>query len=752
MSEITKAATTQAEFLRLIDTQLAARQFDLASETLKQAYDADPSAPEVRLREALLNQQQGRLEAAAQTLQRLASDYPAFIRAKAQLLNTLLLADRLIDIPENQELVNTVLEHQNNNFYALKAQLSLALQNTNSREHSNNIEEALRISLKHHPFGYQFIDICIKKLSPPQVEHLFNNCSDIPSPALKLRNAQRLIRRNTPKAALLLLSQAYDISSEHLPVIRSLLHLLIDLDKHDEFSNLIEASSIHLKSEEEVIKFKLLSLLKQRKFHEAITLSKSLKKHPNLKPETIDAYIQLILKINKVDEFKYILESFGNKINPIQQCEIYYRLGDFSSSLHKAEQAMQKRPDVQSITAYYQSLRALGEQQRGIDTLEQGIKQFKSISLYGLLIKANAETGNKERCIQLLEIVENLFKKPKAFADILHSTCMILRSDLGMLEKFKLWANTYKSPQYITYYIDILRICGQHHEANQIDNKFQVQPTDFDRKLNLITELQKISLDNANHLTPASCFAWIKADKTQWQFIDWYGRARWGQQANRLFTKAFSTDCSQIEPDWDQYPLINTDMSPITSLLSKKKGLVIASSHRGPVAASMVAMKRAGISTRIIATTGRSLEPHFRTSFLTEQPHTAIKQLIASLKDNEAIISSPDLSKGKGGIEFDFMHGKLTLAPIMPRLCYRNRTPSLWMKAYWTEANDIAIEFRELPSPEPEELESAFIERWGKAYLDLLEQQLCGDPANIGFSEEWRSWAIPQPGVANALA
>ncbi|MBN1008012.1 tetratricopeptide repeat protein [Amphritea pacifica] len=724
-----------AALLTTIDKQRADGQFSEAKATLEHALIINPKHTGLRYRDALLNQQSGDLQLAEFKLRQLIIDQPEFFWAKVQLLNILMQADKLESNDENHHLAQAVLTKDPLNQSALKATLTLAILNRNALE----IQTTLQIALTHHQ-GYPFVNICTKYLSKAEAITVFKNCENTDNPALWHRLAELYIQSESRDEALPLLQRILEIEPTHEPAHRMLLSSLLFLKRYTELDEHIAKAELLISESEFVARIKASSLHKQGRFIEALGITRKLIETPKPSEASKNLHGWLLLSIDKANEYQPFLKKLNNNENNIIKSHLQYRLGFFSESLQSAELAYQQDP--RTLDIYIQRLKLLGQTEKITEILKQSISEKDCQLFHELLILNYAQSGQLDNCIKAIEDFESMFEYDQSALNILFSACITLRSDLGKLEIFRQqYEKQPENSQAFIRYLDILRIMGRHKEANQHDRLVaqnhvpdQLPSANIQENIdNIEAPSQPVPINNA-------WFAWLLANQSTESFDAWYKRAHWGVQANTLIQGTFIQDCQSYTPKWCNYPIDPINLNLIDRLLTKGRGLIAVSSHHGPSVCSIIQLHRNNYPLSVVASTGRELKPQLETIFLTANPTSELRQLSKRLNHNEILVTAPDMSRGKEGISFNFLRGTLTLSTLLPRLAYRRGTPLVWMQARWTQNNRIHIDLQELPSPKQNQSEDDFIQCWATAYLSLLEEHLCGDPANLSFMDEWKQW------------
>ncbi len=708
-----------------------------AEKLLHSSINYAPGHPGLRHREALMSLDKENYSLAVSQFRQIIKNHPDFYWAKAQLLNTFILNENLENTKEVDTLIESVLERDHINSFALKAKLILAVE---CREFSN-IQRVLRQAQVHYPRNYKFVNICKDQLSQKEQKVIFEACADLNSIALLHSLARLYVDMNDKSQAILLLKRVLDIDPEYEPVHRLLLRVINSLELYDELDYHIELARPWVSDKELVDSYKASSLYKRQRFYEALKITKTLVESPGVSDGTKALHGWILLSTGQYIEYENSLGMLDSTKSPVLYSNLQYRLGRFSESIQTIKSAWeQDKSNLSFVALYSQHLRSVGRVKEASELLSETLKTQRNKGLSEQLVLAYAELKEVTLCKAVLAGLEHDFDYDASLTNTLFIACITLRSDLDRLSVFqKKYQDQPESNEDLSRYLDILRIMGKHEEASRLDKGF-LQQKPLGNSKSLKDSISDITIPENKQMIHNTWFAWEFADKSAWSFDDWYNRAYWGSQANALIADCFLKDCQLQSPNWNNYPVKSRDLSKIDQLLEQGNGLIAISSHHGPVAASMIELRRNNYSITVIATTGRELDTQFRVSFLTEDSVKEIRKISKRLNQNEVVISSPDLSHGKGGISFDFLNGKLELAPLYPRLMYRHQTPSVWMQAFWDKDNNIQIDLQLLPAPEDSETEAEFIQRWGNAYISRLENHLKGDPANLAFIDKWQSW------------
>ena len=223
--------------------------------------------------------------------------------------------------------------------------------------------------------------------------------------------------------------------------------------------------------------------------------------------------------------------------------------------------------------------------------------------------------------------------------------------------------------------------------------------------------------------------AWNLADKSLWEHDAWQRAVLWGADAHQLVT----TWCDGPEIGRGELDAL-TDAPSLDAVLSridKSRHPVFVMSHFGPFAAILRALETRGVPGRMLHASFLARQGDGRTIFAYDG--NAPREVIQELRRGNGLVAVPDNWLMPDKSEFSLGERKIKISVLVPKLAYRLRVDIVWLKAYWTVGNRIAVEAEPAFAASKGETEAAFTARWGQAYLARIDNQMRGDPRNLNL-------------------
>lgn len=699
-------------------------------------------SPAERFQQAVSCRKNGDPDQAICILEKISESHPDFYQAKPLLMDLLLCNSKFHDSPSHRKLLQEVQTRTPLIPLVFRARILLALLS----EESELLASLMAEALKACDNGYIYTDLCLKHLSPEEATVLFESVSGTNNPELLHRLAGLYINKGQPRKAIPLLEQAIKTRPPKIPVARLFLSALLTLDKHKELDQWLSSFSTEIQLDNEIRLTLARSLQKRQRLGEALAITRELIRIPEISSKSFSTHCWLLLTADRADEYASILRHPEIEKHPILASHFYFRTGKFRKSLEYAEKHWNQYPgDINAVILYSHRFQTLREFDKAANVLEQELKDHDKPVLYRELLTVYAKNGNNNACLKTLELFESRHSYTRNEILTLAQAYTYLLSDLERENTIRTYVEENPEDDEIFFcYCEVLRITGKESQADKMEfdryNK-RIRPSS-----NISEEIKQIDTNNSAYIYNA-CFPWLHADKETWNFDAWLKRANWGLNANTILMRNIHLDCKYYHPgsDWSDYPVEPVDWSLVDRLLEKKRGLVAVTSHHGPYTINMTQILIKYGDRVTLGSTVNNLKPRIQSHYLAKNPKKSLKIFKKSLTANGILFSAPDKSRTHNNTPFDFLAGKCEMSSMYCRLAYAHQSPSVLLTSIWTPANKLRIIITELPTPQANESENEFTQRWCQDYLRQVSQLLIGDPANISFDDDWQNWVSNEP-------
>lgn len=373
------------------------------------------------------------------------------------------------------------------------------------------------------------------------------------------------------------------------------------------------------------------------------------------------------------------------------------------------EQSLQQDPDhIPSLLLAGQVLFEDGQVRSAVSYLRRATERAPGVQSYKLRLG---------RCLMLAN-------QPAAAADT-------------MIEALKMGA---VSERWKRLAVSALSQANRMHEAEALfaeylDEKRRSLPLSIDVGIeNLESQLDRAAVSQKR-------LDWM------WTFLDkiglvppgetrntWEDKVKWGYLADKLIQDWLECNPTEAEQVAALFVGMDEAKQRLADLMKRKKGLLLASAHIGPIFVGPLAMSLLRIDHNWVAHLP-SVSPEFYLSNMVSTSDQSgvgvISQVYTALEEGRAVVIAVDGVSGAKTRKIEFEGLSIPHSDFLARMSYRMKVPSVFVAPYWCDGK-IRVLFEELPNPADHETRLEFVNRWNSSYLSMLKNCMSLGAENLG--------------------
>jgi len=225
----------------------------------------------------------------------------------------------------------------------------------------------------------------------------------------------------------------------------------------------------------------------------------------------------------------------------------------------------------------------------------------------------------------------------------------------------------------------------------------------------------------------------------------WERAARWGYLADH-----YILDWLECRDDQAHEAMLRladlTDFERTLSAVDRSKGLILASSHIGPMYAGPLALELIGVRSKWLASTPSVARTSYARSLISTSDQSGsevARHVLTSLNGGNAVVIAVDGAINLAAPRISFEGQEITYSAFASRMAHRLGIPSMFAAPRW-ENGQIQIVLERMPDALPGESADDHADRWREAFLISLRNFLGGAPENLRLSGGlWRYVRAP---------
>jgi tetratricopeptide (TPR) repeat protein len=293
-----------------------------------------------------------------------------------------------------------------------------------------------------------------------------------------------------------------------------------------------------------------------------------------------------------------------------------------------------------------------------------------------------------------------------------------------------------ESHRWHRYAAGALSQAGQVAEAVELFDKFvakraQALPDSFEEGLEALwdkaesTDLPAARLD----------WAWGLRRDRDTERGEWERAARWGYLADH-----YILDWLECRDDLAHEAMLRladlSEVDRVVSAVDKRKGLILASAHIGPMYAGPMALELLGVRSKWLASTPGVARTAYAQSLISTSDQSGAevaRKVLSSLHGGNAVVIAVDGAINMAAPRIEFEGQEVTYSDFAARMAHRLGIPSMFVAPRW-ENGRIHFVLDRMPDPLAGENADRHAVRWRDAYLASLRTYLGGAPENLRLS------------------
>ncbi len=387
--------------------------------------------------------------------------------------------------------------------------------------------------------------------------------------------------------------------------------------------------------------------------------------------------------------------------------------------------------------AYLSSMRP-GRLERAIEHLSEAVRH-ESVDPHSLILLGEALMRSGRH----LEATPHLMLACKRRPDIPHARALLARAlkqggrhNDAVREFRRLLELQPDSHRWHRYAAGALSQAGYDAEAADLFDRFvarraEALPASFEAGLEALwdnvgsTDIPNARLD----------WAWeLRQDRTNDRAV-WERAARWGYLADH-----YILDWLECRDELVHEAMLRlADVSELDRALAEvdsSRGLILASSHIGPMYAGPLALELLGVRSKWLASTPSVARTAYARSLISTSDQggsEVARKVLGSLHGGNAVVIAVDGAINLAAPRVPFEGQEVTYSAFASRMAHRLGIPSMFAAPYWRDGK-IHFALDRMPDAVPGESADQHAVRWREAFLGSLRQFLGGAPENLRLS------------------
>ncbi len=292
------------------------------------------------------------------------------------------------------------------------------------------------------------------------------------------------------------------------------------------------------------------------------------------------------------------------------------------------------------------------------------------------------------------------------------------------------------SHRWHRYAAGALSQAGHQAEAANLFDKFvarraEALPASFEEGLEALWD----KVGSTEMPDARLAWAWeLRKDRTN-DRAAWERAARWGYLADHYIL-------DWLECRDDLVPEAMSRLADLSQLerglaeVDSSRGLILASSHIGPMYAGPLALELLGVRSKWLASTPSVARTSYARSLIStsDQGGTEVARMVlGSLHGGNAVVIAVDGAINLAAPRVRFEGQEITYSAFASRMAHRLGIPSMFAAPYW-QSGKIHFALERLPDALPGESADDHADRWRDAFLASLRNYLAGAPENLRLS------------------
>lgn len=216
----------------------------------------------------------------------------------------------------------------------------------------------------------------------------------------------------------------------------------------------------------------------------------------------------------------------------------------------------------------------------------------------------------------------------------------------------------------------------------------------------------------------------------------WDDRARWGCLADLLLLDWLECAPERADEVVDLLDGIDAAVEDLRRGLDQGKGALLISPHMGPMYAGPLALHKAGIAMKWLASAPKIASFPHAGSLISTSEHSELevtREVMASLRQNNAVIIAIDGAMSPSAPRVGWEGRQVTYSQFAAGLCFRLGVPSFVTIPYWQERR-VKFHVQAMPGKQEGQDFPAFAQAYQHAFFGEVERQIRRGPENLRLS------------------
>lgn len=236
-------------------------------------------------------------------------------------------------------------------------------------------------------------------------------------------------------------------------------------------------------------------------------------------------------------------------------------------------------------------------------------------------------------------------------------------------------------------------------------------------------------------------WAWsLRAPDCQLDRAEWERRAKWGHLADHYLLDWLECRDQQVEEAMHKFA---DELDRVEAFIAESrarapgKGNIFASAHVGAMYFGPLALELIGERSRWLASTPSVARTSYAETLISTSDQTdaqVARAFMQSLKDDNIVVVVADGAINLAAPRIPFEGQEITYSSFSARTAYRMGVPSAFVAPVWREGYHLGFMLEHLPMPGDGETVDEFDARWQEAYLANLRRFLALPPENLRLS------------------